>query len=59
MRLLIILHRYVGVAVGLLMVLWCLSGFVMMYQSYPRLDPADRIQARVALVHHHEPGQAP
>jgi hypothetical protein len=45
MRLLIILHRYVGVAVGLLMVLWCLSGFVMMYQSYPRLDPDARIRA--------------
>ncbi|HEY4030528.1 MAG TPA: PepSY domain-containing protein [Caulobacteraceae bacterium] len=44
MRLLIILHRYVGVAVGLLMVLWCLSGFVMMYQSYPRLDPGDRLK---------------
>jgi hypothetical protein len=44
MRLLIILHRYLGAAAGLLMVLWCLSGFVMMYQSYPRLDPGDRIQ---------------
>ncbi len=44
MSLLIILHRYVGVAVGLLMLLWCLSGFVMMYQSYPRLDPGYRIQ---------------
>ena len=49
MRLLIILHRYVGVAVGLLMVLWCLSGFVMMYQSYPRLDPADRIRGLAPL----------
>jgi len=49
MRLLVILHRYVGVAVGLLMVLWCLSGFVMMYQSYPRLDPGDRIQALAPL----------
>ena len=44
MRLLIILHRYLGAAAGLLMVLWCLSGFVMMYQSYPRLDPAERIR---------------
>jgi hypothetical protein len=45
MRLLIILHRYLGAAAGLLMVLWCLSGFVMMYQSYPRLDPGDRVRA--------------
>jgi hypothetical protein len=44
MRLLIVLHRYVGVVVGLLMVLWCLSGFVMMYQGYPRLDPGDRLK---------------
>jgi hypothetical protein len=44
MRLLIVVHRYVGVAVGLLMALWCLSGFVMMYQSYPRLSPADRLK---------------
>ena len=45
MRLLIILHRYLGAAAGLLMAVWCLSGFVMMYQSYPRLDPRDRFQA--------------
>lgn len=44
MRLLILLHRYVGAAAGLLMVLWCLSGFVMMYQSYPSLDPGDRLK---------------
>ena len=45
MRLLIVLHRYLGAAAGLLMVLWCLSGFVMMYQSYPRLEPHDRLEA--------------
>jgi uncharacterized iron-regulated membrane protein len=44
MRLLIILHRYLGVAVGLLMVLWCLSGFVMMYQGYPSLDQGARLR---------------
>jgi hypothetical protein len=49
MRLLIILHRYVGVAAGLLMVLWCLSGFVMMYQSYPRLDPGERLKGLAPL----------
>ena len=45
MRLLIITHRYLGAVLGLLMVLWCLSGFVMMYQGYPRLDPVDRLAA--------------
>jgi hypothetical protein len=49
MSVLIILHRYVGAAAGLLMVLWCLSGFVMMYQSYPRLAPADRLQGLAPL----------
>src|SRR5690606_26454712 len=36
------LHRYLGVGVGLLMTLWCLSGFVMMYQSYPSLTEDER-----------------
>ncbi|MGZ3367439.1 MAG: PepSY domain-containing protein [Caulobacteraceae bacterium] len=55
MRLLIILHRYLGAAAGLLMALWCLSGFVMMYQSYPSLDPGDRLKGleplRLTAVH--------
>lgn len=35
MHLLILLHRYIGIGIGLLIVLWCLSGFVMMYVQYP------------------------
>ena len=31
----IIVHRYVGVVLGVIMTLWCLSGFVMMYQPFP------------------------
>lgn len=31
-------HRYLGIAVGLLMAMWCLSGLVMMYVSYPELS---------------------
>lgn len=38
MRAILFLHRYLAVAVGLLLTLWCLSGFVMMYQSYPGFD---------------------
>lgn len=45
MRLILVLHRYLGVAVGLLMTLWCLSGFVMMYQGYPHLAEADRLKS--------------
>ncbi|MEJ2410319.1 MAG: PepSY domain-containing protein [Novosphingobium sp.] len=38
------LHRWLGVVIGLLMTIWCLSGFVMMYVDYPRLSPAERLQ---------------
>jgi uncharacterized iron-regulated membrane protein len=37
-RLLILIHRYLGIAIGLIVALWCLSGFVMMYVQYPDLN---------------------
>lgn len=37
-RLLVLVHRYLGIAVGFIVALWCLSGFVMMYVQYPDLD---------------------
>ncbi|MEX0740736.1 MAG: PepSY domain-containing protein [Pseudohongiella sp.] len=43
MRIILLIHRYLAVAVGLLMTLWCLSGFVMMYQSFPALSNDDRL----------------
>src|SRR5690606_20999365 len=43
MRAILFIHRYLAVAVGLLMTLWCLSGFVMMYQDYPALDAEERL----------------
>jgi uncharacterized iron-regulated membrane protein len=42
MRTLLIVHRYLGVAVGLVMALWCLSGFVMMYRGYPAVSAEQR-----------------
>lgn len=36
-------HRYVGIAVGLVVTLWCLSGVVMMYMPYPALDDRDQL----------------
>lgn len=42
-RLLLVLHRYLGIGLGLLMSMWCLSGLVMIYVSYPALDPAVRL----------------
>jgi PepSY-associated TM region len=43
-RVLLLLHRYLGIAVGVLMVMWCLSGVVMMYVSYPSLGEGDRLR---------------
>lgn len=42
-RMLFLAHRYLGIAVGSVMVLWCLSGFVMMYMPYPSLSLAERL----------------
>ena len=39
----IITHRYLGVAVGLLMLSWFASGIVMMYVPYPGLTPKERL----------------
>lgn len=35
LRLIILFHRYLGIAIGLVMLMWCLSGFVMVYMPYP------------------------
>ncbi len=44
-RLILLLHRYLGIGVGVLMVMWCLSGVVMMYVSYPALAASARLKA--------------
>jgi hypothetical protein len=41
----LLLHRYLGIGVGVLMVMWCLSGVVMMYVSYPALTESARLKA--------------
>jgi hypothetical protein len=38
----VIVHRYLGVAVGLLMLTWFASGIVMMYVAFPELSQKDR-----------------
>jgi uncharacterized iron-regulated membrane protein len=38
----VIVHRYLGVAVGLLMLIWFASGIVMMYVAFPELSQKDR-----------------
>ena len=50
MRLLFLTHRYLGIAVSVLMLGWCLSGFVMLYQSYPELPEPLRTAALPPLA---------
>ncbi|MFJ0888918.1 PepSY domain-containing protein, partial [Bordetella bronchiseptica] len=42
-RWLYLLHRWMGVGLCLLFVLWFASGVVMMYVGYPKLTPAERL----------------
>jgi len=42
-RLLFLLHRYLGIGVGLIMLIWTLSGIIMMYQEYPELDAREQL----------------
>lgn len=44
MKIILWLHRYLGVVLGLLMLLWCVSGFVMMYQPFPEVSAGERIR---------------
>ena len=40
----VIVHRYLGVFGGLLMLMWFLSGIVMVYVPYPRTSEAERVR---------------
>jgi hypothetical protein len=42
---LVFLHRYLGIALGLLMVAWFISGIVMMYVPYPQRGETERLSA--------------
>jgi len=48
-RVLIFVHRWLGVALCVLFLLWFPSGIVMMYWDYPSVTPADRIERATAL----------
>ena len=41
-RSLVFTHRYIGIGIGWLLLLWCLSGMVMMYVRYPELQSIER-----------------
>ena len=42
-RWLFLIHRWLGVALALLMALWAVSGFVIMYVSYPETTAEERL----------------
>ncbi|MGC3982603.1 MAG: PepSY domain-containing protein [Steroidobacteraceae bacterium] len=44
-RTLVFTHRYIGIAIGWLMLCWCLSGLVMLYITYPELHESERLAA--------------
>lgn len=48
-RTLVMLHRYLGIAVGVLMLLWFASGIVMMYVGFPRFTEQDRMGALTSI----------
>ncbi len=45
LRAMFLAHRYLGIGLGLLMLVWCLSGIVMMYVPYPALKQSIRLSA--------------
>lgn len=38
----VVIHRYLGIVFGFIILLWCLSGFVMMFVQYPSLSSEER-----------------
>ncbi len=42
-RAIVIVHRYLGIAIGLLMAMWFLSGIIMMYVPYSRIQAAEHL----------------
>ena len=42
-RALVPVHRWLGVAFAALVLLWFISGIVMIYRSFPEITPHDRL----------------
>jgi hypothetical protein len=56
-RTLFLTHRWAGIVLCLLFVMWFVSGVVMMYVGYPKLTPAERL-ARLPELRSSLKGQA-
>ena len=48
-RLILYTHRWLGIAGGVLFIIWFLSGIVMMYARMPRLSPEERLMRQPTL----------
>jgi uncharacterized iron-regulated membrane protein len=46
----VIAHRYMGIAIGFLMVMWFISGIVMMYVPFPREAGVERLRFQAPIV---------
>src|SRR5882757_976830 len=51
-RTMVVTHRYLGVVCGLLMLMWFLSGIVMMYVGFPRIAEGERMRALAPISWH-------
>ena len=50
-RLLIVVHRYLGIPLSFLFVLWFVSGIAMIYVGgMPSLSPEERLEDRKSVV---------
>lgn len=49
-RVLVYTHRWLGIASGVLFIVWFASGIVMMYARMPELQPAERLARLPAIV---------
>jgi hypothetical protein len=48
-RLLFLIHRYLGIALCIVVFLWCTSGLIMMYVQYPRFTNDEQLQGLAEL----------
>ncbi|MCZ6459207.1 MAG: PepSY domain-containing protein [Gammaproteobacteria bacterium] len=44
-RLTTLVHRYLGIVLGILVLAWCVSGIIMMYVQYPALERSEQLAA--------------
>ncbi len=42
-RWILTIHRWLGIGLGLLVLIWCLSGIILMYVPYPELSSHDQL----------------